>query len=68
VVLHVLADAARFVHDGYADLRQMLGIADTRQLQERKRCLASRGHLTRRDLRANWQGSARRTRREGFGG
>ena len=34
MVLHVAADAAQFMHDGHADLPEMVGIADARQLQD----------------------------------
>jgi uncharacterized protein (DUF433 family) len=37
LVLHVLAGAAQFVQDGDADLSEMLGIADPRQLQDVRR-------------------------------
>ena len=46
VVLHVAADAARFVHDGYADLGEMRGIADTRQLPIAKPGSRSRDFFT----------------------
>jgi hypothetical protein len=34
MVLHVAADAAQLMHDRHADFGEMLGIADTRQLQD----------------------------------
>ena len=37
MVLHVLADAGQRVHDRHADLREMLGIADSGQLQQMRR-------------------------------
>ena len=50
MVLHVLADAAQFVHDGHADLSEMLGIANPRQLQYVRRADRTRHeeHLARR--------------------
>jgi len=37
VVLHVLSDAAQFMQDRHADLPEMLGITDPRQLQDVQR-------------------------------
>jgi uncharacterized protein (DUF433 family) len=37
MVLHVVADAVQFMRDRHADLRQMLEIADPRQLQDVRR-------------------------------
>ena len=50
VVLHVLADAAQFMHDRHADAAEMLGIADPRQLQDVRRADRARrqDHLARR--------------------
>ena len=50
VVLHVPADATQFVHDRHADLRQMLRIADARQLQDVRRAdrAGRQDHLARR--------------------
>jgi hypothetical protein len=42
VVLHVFADAAQFVDDRHADLREMLGIADTRRVPIAKQGSRSR--------------------------
>ena len=33
VIVHVLAHAGKIVHDGYSELGQALGVADTGQLQ-----------------------------------
>jgi len=50
VVLHVLAHAAQFMHDRHADLPEMLGIADPRQLQDVRRADRPRrqDHLSHR--------------------
>jgi len=42
VVLHILADAAQFVRDRYADLAEMLRVADPRQLQDVRRADGTR--------------------------
>jgi len=50
VVLHVLSDAAQFMQDRHADLPEMLGITDPRQLQDVQRADRARrqDHLPRR--------------------
>ena len=42
MVLHVLADAAQFMHEGHADPAEMLAIADARQLQDVRRADGTR--------------------------
>ena len=50
VVLHDLADAAQFMRDRDADLAEMFGIADPRQLQDVRRAdgTCRQDHLARR--------------------
>jgi hypothetical protein len=57
VVLHILADAAQLVHDGDADAPEMVGFADTRQLQEVRRADGTRrqDHLAHRIGRSTIQ-------------
>ena len=67
------ADATQLIHDGYAELREMLGIADTRQLEEvwqadgtrRQDYLADRGRSARlacrARIRSRWRACPRTT-------
>ena len=50
MVLHVAADAARFMHDRDTDLAEMLGIAHPGELQDVRRAHRTRrqNHLARR--------------------
>lgn len=49
MVLHVAADAPQFVHDGDADVGQVFGVADARELQDvgRPDGPGRQDHLTR---------------------
>jgi hypothetical protein len=48
VILHVLADAAQFMHERHADLPEMLGIADPDNCRKCREPIAPAGRIISR--------------------